>query len=236
MSSDQTDEKQQLATMRNNLKTLIVEKDALELKVRTTRAAMLDPKATLIDQDGFPRADIDVYGERVSRNQLVRLQNDHKAKMGEIERALHALHALQKKVKAQPHTTATATAAVTASSTPRSGLESKRPMQVSPVPVSSSVQIQEEPALLEPFFKVTSVAEGSPAQLDGVRVNDHISRLGSLTAANVSPEAFKALIIASENSAVEVTVFRDLVGILTLQLTPRQWAGRGLVGCGFAPL
>ncbi|XP_039524922.1 26S proteasome non-ATPase regulatory subunit 9 isoform X1 [Pimephales promelas] len=47
----------------------------------------------LVDVEGFPRADVDLYKVRSARHSISCLQNDHKAVMVEIEEALHTLHA-----------------------------------------------------------------------------------------------------------------------------------------------
>jgi 26S proteasome non-ATPase regulatory subunit 9 len=47
----------------------------------------------LVDDQGFPRADIDVYAVRRARNRIICLRNDHKAVMKLIEEKLHQLHA-----------------------------------------------------------------------------------------------------------------------------------------------
>ncbi|CAB1319804.1 unnamed protein product, partial [Coregonus sp. 'balchen'] len=52
----------------------------------------------LVDAEGFPRADVNVYQIRTARHSL---QNDHKAIMVEIEEALHRLHALEKAKREQ---------------------------------------------------------------------------------------------------------------------------------------
>lgn len=48
---------------------------------------------SLLDAEGFPRADIDVYAVRQARHQIICLQNDLKAIMKEIEQGLINVHA-----------------------------------------------------------------------------------------------------------------------------------------------
>ncbi|KAJ0067743.1 hypothetical protein NL108_010059, partial [Boleophthalmus pectinirostris] len=50
----------------------------------------------LVDAEGYPRADVNLYQIRTARHQIACLQNDHKALMAEIEEALHKLHAQEK--------------------------------------------------------------------------------------------------------------------------------------------
>ena len=49
-------------------------------------------KEPLVDSSGFPRSDVDVHTIRTLRNQIVRLQNDHRQIMNDIEQALHQIH------------------------------------------------------------------------------------------------------------------------------------------------
>ncbi|KAK3597056.1 hypothetical protein CHS0354_022059 [Potamilus streckersoni] len=50
-------------------------------------------KGPLVDAEGYPRADIDVYSVRHARHRIICLQNDHKALMKEIEEELYKIHA-----------------------------------------------------------------------------------------------------------------------------------------------
>jgi len=53
--------------------------------------------ARLVDEEGFPRADIDVYQVREVRHDLVRAQNDHKALCERITKLMYAMHEQAKK-------------------------------------------------------------------------------------------------------------------------------------------
>jgi 26S proteasome non-ATPase regulatory subunit 9 len=49
----------------------------------------------LVDNEGYPRADIDVFRARTLRRRFIEIQNDHKALMGRIERGLVELRAIE---------------------------------------------------------------------------------------------------------------------------------------------
>ena len=51
---------------------------------------------SLVDLQGFPRSDVDVYTIRHTRAQLIRLSNDHASLLKQIEQGLHQLHSLAK--------------------------------------------------------------------------------------------------------------------------------------------
>lgn len=76
---------------------LMKEKDKIEEELEawigvleSQNVGMDDP---LIDQEGFPRNDVDVAKIREARNKIICLKNDHKAIMIKIEKGLHSLHA-----------------------------------------------------------------------------------------------------------------------------------------------
>ena len=60
-------------------------------------------KGPLIDHEGYPRADIDIYAVRTARNKIVCLQNDHKAVMRSVEQKLHQLHAQDRERRDSQH-------------------------------------------------------------------------------------------------------------------------------------
>ncbi|KAI8900064.1 26S proteasome non-ATPase regulatory subunit 9 [Globomyces pollinis-pini] len=79
---------------------LMTEKDKIESKIQDLesilRSANVGMKTPLIDEDGFPRSDIDVYTIRNTRAALVPLYNDLETKMNEIQKSLIEVHALGK--------------------------------------------------------------------------------------------------------------------------------------------
>ncbi|KAK7175883.1 hypothetical protein R3I93_000217 [Phoxinus phoxinus] len=81
-----------------DVRLLIKRKDEIEEQIKayydmlqTQEGVGID--GPLVDVEGFPRADVDLYKVRSARHSISCLQNDHKAVMVEIEEALHKLHA-----------------------------------------------------------------------------------------------------------------------------------------------
>ncbi|XP_022806548.1 26S proteasome non-ATPase regulatory subunit 9-like isoform X1 [Stylophora pistillata] len=80
------------------VKDLITKKDAIEQEIKEFQDVLDSQKGVgmnekLIDEENYPRSDIDVYTVRVARNRIICLQNDHKALMKEIEEGIHEVHA-----------------------------------------------------------------------------------------------------------------------------------------------
>ena len=79
---------------------LISEKDKIESDIQEHEAILrqqkVDLKTPLIDAEGFPRADLDIYQITTARAALARLYNDLKEKMNEIQLALEEYHRVQR--------------------------------------------------------------------------------------------------------------------------------------------
>lgn len=175
----------------------------------------------LVDEGGFPRADIDIYAVRNARHELALLNTDHVQLLNKIETAIHELHSkfgpirVERPKAAAPQVTPTANACSTEGT---------------------------------PFAVVTIVEAKSPAAESGLKVGDDVIcfgdiRLGSEThQKHTLQQLFDALpvFVASHlNMNVDVVVSRETAGTrdrLILQFRPRRWEGRGLLGCRLEPI
>ncbi|XP_020603041.1 26S proteasome non-ATPase regulatory subunit 9-like [Orbicella faveolata] len=86
------------------VKDLMAKKDAIEQEIKEFQDVLESQKGVgmhgkLIDDENYPRSDIDVYAVRVARNRIICLQNDHKALMKEIEEGIHEVHARAREQK-----------------------------------------------------------------------------------------------------------------------------------------
>ncbi|XP_030000050.1 26S proteasome non-ATPase regulatory subunit 9 [Sphaeramia orbicularis] len=84
----------------DDVKNLIKKKDEIEEQIKAYYDVLEDQgvgvAGPLVDAEGYPRADVNLYQIRSARHNISCLQNDHKAIMAEIEEALHKLHAQEK--------------------------------------------------------------------------------------------------------------------------------------------
>lgn len=191
-----------------DVRLLIKRKEDIEEQIKAyydmLQTAGVGMDAPLVDMEGFPRADVDLYKVRTARHNISCLQNDHKAIMVEIEEALHKLHATAR-VKHEKDETK---------------------MEVTEPSVS----------LPAPFALVDAVTQGSPAFLAGLRVGDEIIEFGSINTQNFRNLRDVASVVQhSEGKSLRVGVIRSGQEV-HLNLTPKQWSGRGLLGCNLVPL
>ncbi|XP_034647284.1 26S proteasome non-ATPase regulatory subunit 9 isoform X1 [Trachemys scripta elegans] len=190
---------------------LVRRKDELEAQIKACYAVLEGQKGVgmnepLVDAEGYPRADVDVYQVRAARHNIICLQNDHKALMLQVEKALHQLHAREKEKQAKDEAEAQAEA------------------------------MNQNQSLPQPFARVNAVTPGSPASISGLQVDDEIIEFGSVDTHNFQTLQNIATVVQhSEGKPLSVTVIRGGKK-LHLGLTPKHWAGKGLLGCNILPL
>ncbi|XP_075424349.1 26S proteasome non-ATPase regulatory subunit 9 isoform X2 [Ascaphus truei] len=196
-------------TMRD-VQLLIGKKDEIEAQIKAYYDVLEDKgvgmDGPLVDREGFPRADVDIYQVRTVRHNIICLQNDHRALMREIEEALHNLHSRDKE---------------------------KREKDEAEAQAEASKQNQPLPAA---FARVDTVTPGSPASVSGLQAGDEIIEFGSVNTSNFQTLQNIAVVVQhSEGKPLSVTVIR-VGKKVHLGLTPQRWSGKGLLGCNIIPL
>jgi len=185
--------------------------------------------ALLVDDQGFPRADLDIYAIRKARNEIACAQTDHVVVMKQIEKCLECIHA---------------------GSCVSVPTKSSANVKSNNMDVSSGAQCGISTADLAdllppaPFALIDDVADGSPAKDAGLAVGDLVSRFGTVNRSDTGDLNACFAAVAKEvqqnvGQPIEVLVLRgppgSVKGKVALTLTPRQWSGRGLLGCHLAP-
>jgi len=114
--------------------------------------------------------------------------------------------------------------------------ESKTEAEPAAPVVASAGDAGWAPAWYKPFALVDEVSAGSPAEAAGLRLGDEVLSLGAATldtcAQGLQPVV--AAVQASLDREMRVVVVRNCARVL-LKLTPRAWAGRGVMGCHLKP-
>uniref|UniRef100_A0A1I8I1R5 Nas2_N domain-containing protein n=1 Tax=Macrostomum lignano TaxID=282301 RepID=A0A1I8I1R5_9PLAT len=151
------------ASLRRHLDDLSRQRDAVETELaeiesRLTRehgVGLTEP--ALVDSEGYPLADVDIYAVRHLRSRAHELRNDYSALTGRIEPLLHRLHAA---------------ASV--------GLDQ---LTLSPPTTATPPTVLSEP----PLAIVGQVDSGSPAAAAGLQPGDIVLRVGPLSGAPPRP-------------------------------------------------
>ena len=81
---------------RERARALVLVKDGIEaelsLQYSILRENNCDMTTPLVDPEGFPRADLDIYAVRTARSRIIQLRNDLKYTMDEIEKVLQRIY------------------------------------------------------------------------------------------------------------------------------------------------
>lgn len=213
----------QRVVLRRLLDTLEAQKTSLEIEAEAIFSELSSPgpngeppaglKDPLIDEEGFPRGDIDIYNVKNKRRRHSEINTDYKEVMKRREQAMIQLYALQP-VDAPPQ--------LILSSSEGDKIEEVDPVVIDR-PQPQAIAILDE------------VLEGSPAFTAGVQNGDELISFGHITASIESPlSAIAKLVGESVAKPVTVTVKRS-GRVVTLTLVPQSWGGRGLLGCHLSP-
>jgi len=86
--------------LRSQIRQLVSQKVSIEVELEaiSTTSALGE---NLVDKDGFPRDDLNVYEIRQSRQRQTQLINDHKTILAKIEKLMYEIHAQEGQQKAQ---------------------------------------------------------------------------------------------------------------------------------------
>lgn len=199
--------KQQLAHLTRRKMDLEADIASQKATLDANGVGMNEP---LVDNEGYPRSDIDVYKVRHARHRIICLLNDHKALMKDIERGLHTYH------------TALAQNGNIATASENLDIEHMDDSAVT--------------AAARAFAVVSNVEVGSPADVAGLQSGDHILRFGSVNAGNFQDVKEIATVVRhSIGRRVNVVVRRNADDVPII-LVPKQWTGKGVLGCAIRPV
>ncbi|KAM9054635.1 26S proteasome non-ATPase regulatory subunit 9 isoform 2-T2 [Megaptera novaeangliae] len=200
----------------SDIQELIQRKEEIEAQIKANYEVLESQKGIgmnepLVDCEGYPRADVDLYRVRTARHNIVCLQNDHKALMKQVEEALHQLHARDKEKQA------------------RDLAEARREA------MSHGLGQSQDLSPAQAFAIVNSISPGSPASIAGLQVDDEIVEFGSVNTQNFQSLQNIGSVVQHSEGPLNVTVIRRGEKY-QLRLVPTRWAGKGLLGCNIIPL
>lgn len=189
-------------------------------------------RGNLVDEEGFPRNDIDVHAVRALRHERACLQTDHQQVMKEIETSLHELH------KIQQHLADTGVIEVE-----KYSKERDREFTETASKEDARGEDETEPMVSsDAFAEVRSVARGSPSHAAGLFEGDLIVAMGDVRASNHrNLSAVADLIRDNIGQTVSVLVLRTTTETgserspTRITLIPKRWNGPGLLGCHIVP-
>ncbi|KIK99866.1 hypothetical protein PAXRUDRAFT_822321 [Paxillus rubicundulus Ve08.2h10] len=191
-------------------RVLMARKDTIEAEINAQlsilKANSCDMMTPLVDPEGFPRADLDIYAIRSARARTISLRNDLKDVMNEIAKVLERIYD-PSLVLPPPVETPSG-----------SGAHTEGPL----LPFAKVDGVAPE----------SPAAEAGLRREDLIIKFGHLTK-ASFSASSLQPLA--ELVGNNENRELHVQILRDGQG-LSLRLTPRKdWGGRGMLGCHIVP-
>ncbi|KAL3331665.1 hypothetical protein AABB24_032330 [Solanum stoloniferum] len=184
----------------------------------------------LVDSEGFPRTDIDIPTVRGDRRRLAELRNDHKIITEKIDQNIQVLHSARLASTPSVKDSDAAAGLGVQGSAVNIG-SSSSPGNYS-VTAATSAAMDIDLVFSRPFAVIDEITEASPAAEDGLQLGDQVVRFGNVQSGENLLQRLAAEAQSNQGCAVTMTVLRQ--GAMTnVQVTPRVWQGRGLLGCNF---
>lgn len=196
---------------------------------------------SLVDQDGFPRSDVDLFAVRGARNQVSCLSNDLKDINQKIDRALQHLHsfgqeAIEEAIQADRKERELTSSLSSLSSTTKG---TKTEINTSISTISERQPLQTNSQLMVPFAEVDAISPDSPAWECGLRRGDRIVQLGDAKSMTSVPSEVSRYVQedgrTSQRVPLKVKLLREGNMSIELDLFPRRWSGQGVLGCHIIP-
>ncbi|WWC89227.1 uncharacterized protein L201_004145 [Kwoniella dendrophila CBS 6074] len=210
---------------REYARALMDRRDQIEKEIEALKDVLNSHGATsqtqLVDNEGYPRGDIDIYAIRHARSSLVRLQNDRQTVSDLLATALQDAFSVSSST-----TPSTSNAIVNGSSQTNQSVR-----QV------NGNEVKQDQWPEKPIARVNTVAPQSPASQAGLQANDQIYDFAGVTHLSQGGiQAIGSVVSRSEGVSLKLLVLRADQRI-TLYLTPRNgWGGRGSLGCHILPI
>ena len=189
-------------------------------------AGLKDP---LVDSEGFPRGDIDLFEVRAKRNRLAIINTDYRALMKEIETEAAMIHSSLANVEVDNRP----------SDAGREQGQSGRAASIQDSSVASAHESTPESSkqvILIPIARIDEILPESPSAAAGLVDGDELLSLGTIDYRVTNPmSVIPKFVYENANTSIPVVIRRG-GDVKELTLTPRQWSGRGLLGCHLTPV
>lgn len=204
-----------------------IEKEIFKLTEYLTGEGMPGVDGSLVDKEGFPLPNLDLYSIREARHNLIMKQNDLKHLMETIESkmAIYFNEINQNKPQESIFT-----------DKKKEEIDNKDPIAIS-APQNKPKFIPSAETF-EPFATVTEVTSGSPAEECGLIQGDSIISFDTILTKGKSPNPLQTLAKLTNdkiNKKIPVRIIRKnkegILETINLSLIPHHWSGRGILGC-----
>ena len=215
------------------LKILQARREALEIEAECITQQLTSPgvngekpagiKDSLVDNEGFPRGDIDIYDVRDKRKRLAVINTDYTALMKEIEKLLGEIYSeslLQSRHESNDN-----------------GSQQERKQNQ----LSSSTASSTSTGLVTVFGNKKSIATideilmGSPSETAGLKNGDELISFGGIDIDATDPISKIPPMVRDNVEKVINVIVKRKGELVNISLIPKLWKGNGLLGCHLTP-
>jgi 26S proteasome non-ATPase regulatory subunit 9 len=162
----------------------------------------------LVDNEGFPRNDIDLYRVRAARQRIICLQNDYKVLMDQIEMKLNEYHGEQ---RSQDKVQDIKTSFVHKPFLKVSQVDSGSPAH------DCGIQVDDEIIQFGPY-----IAANTDKKLTQI--------------AELVKKSEDKIILLNALRPVKLGANEETKELVRIRLVPKKWSGHGLLGCKIVPI
>ena len=224
------------ANLKAETMTLMEKRSALEAEMDAIISRLCRPdgpglSGNLVDAEGFPRTDIDIPVVRAERRRLSELRNNHKTITDNINENIQVLHSARlSSASSSVKDSDIGAGSNNESSSVVNAVPSASPNNV--VSIDSPAAMDVDVIVSKPFAVIDEISDASPAAEDGLQLGDQIVKFGTVEAGDNLLERLATEGRTNQGHAIPVVIMRQGATI-NLNVTPRTWQGRGLLGCHF---
>lgn len=180
----------------------------------------------LVDSEGFPRSDCDIPVVRADRLRLAELRNDYNDVTEKINQNIQVLHS----AKLAPSSAHNKDSGIIGGSNNQGMFVANVGTSTVSGGIIGAMDVDE--IINRPFAMVDEITEASPAAEDGLQLGDQIVKFGNVESGDDLIPKLTAEAHANQGCVVPMVVKRQ-GALINLSVTPREWQGRGLLGCHF---
>jgi 26S proteasome non-ATPase regulatory subunit 9 len=201
---------------RSNYEILVQQKQEIERKMSENNQILIEEgnigmEGNLVDRDGYPRSDIDLYKVRHARQQIICLQNDYKTLMKEIEREIIEIHSKSNSDKIVE----------------KLNVAHEEDMTLNHKPFARITQVDTDSPAFEAGLKQNDeIVQFGP--LIHSNTNKNLSEIASLVKNSINKIILLNVLRVNSENELETKLVK-------IKLVPKQWSGHGVLGCRIVP-
>ncbi|SCM20056.1 proteasome regulatory protein, putative [Plasmodium chabaudi chabaudi] len=219
----------------NEFNELVKQRECIENEIKENLEFLESPEnknigmhGKLIDPEGFPRNDIDIYKIRIARNKIICLKNDYLNINKKIEEYLHEIHSSKPAIRVERN-----------KGNYSNNTEDINSINIKPITNKEDIEYAKNNI----FALVDEIVENSPSHKAGIKLNDQIfefadiKKEGNNIDMNNTDNIFKKIsdFMKQNPSKIQLKILRQ-EAIYHYNIFPDKTPTGLYIGCHLAPI